>query len=277
MSSTHTKKDMSDFPSDKSGLTQPATPMTRISPVDRARRILRKTGYACTDFIEFMRPAPKRTTLCKFLLYRSEIRSCTSYLNAHGYVSHRLGCKDWDLANIIADLSDGNLLDMGSSDSYLLTNAIRKGVQGEKYGIDLQRPDVPAEGVKYEIGDLTTTGMPDGKFRNITCLSVLEHDVDFAAFAHEACRLLSLGGKLYVTFDYWTPRVIPQIQIFGLPWKILDRSDVERLVNECHSQGLELADDIDWTLGKPVIDNRYHSPDLSIAYTFGMLVFQKGS
>jgi hypothetical protein len=40
---------------------------------------------------------------------------------------------------------------------------------------------------------------------------------------------------------------------------------------------LELADDIDWTLGKPVIDNRYHSPDLSIAYTFGMLVFQKGS
>ena len=246
-----------------------------VTPLGRCVRIARKIGYALSDGIEYLRPVPKRNSMCKFLLSISEVRDCTSYLNTHGYVSHRLSCKDWDLANIISDLSDGNLLDMGSSDSFLLTNATRKGLHGEKYGIDLQRPDVPVEGVQYILGDLTRTGLPDEKFKNVTCLSVLEHNVDFAAFAHECSRLLSPGGKLYVTFDYWTPRVVPNLQIFRSPWNILDRSDVERLVTECRSTGLELTQEIDWTLGKPVITKRFHSPDPSIAYTFGMLRFQK--
>lgn len=248
---------------------------SHITPAGRAVRVIRKLGYAVTDVWDSLKPTPRRSTLCKFLLSTSEVRACSSYLRAHGLISHRLICKDWDLANIISDLSDGNLLDMGSSDSYLLMNAIRKGLKGEKFGIDLQRPDAPVEGVSYVLGDLTKTGLPDGKFSNITCLSVIEHDVDFEAFASESSRLLTPGGKLYVTFDYWTSRVAPRLQIFRSPWKILDRSEVERLVSVCRSFELDLVDDIDWSVGRPVINARYYSPDPSTAYTFGMLVFRK--
>ena len=247
----------------------------RVTLTGRALRVGRKFRERTLDLVENLRPAPKRTTLCKFLLSRSEIRACTSYLRSNGYISHRLPCKDWDLANILRDIADGDLLDMGSSDSYLLENAVRKGIAGDKYGVDLQRSDASVNGVKYVIGDLTRTGLPDGKFRNITCLSVLEHDVDYAGFAQEASRLLSFGGKLYVTFDYWNPRVVPKLQIFRSPWRILDRGDVERLVSVCQSRGLQLADTIDWTVKKPVITGRYYSPDPSAEYTFGMLVFLK--
>lgn len=251
------------------------TKQPRITLMGRCRRAARKAYYWSNNAIEFLRPAPDRSSLCKFMLSRSEVRRCTAYLKTHGYISHRLTSKDWDLANILSDLSDGNLLDMGSSDSFLLANVIRKGLRGKKVGIDLQRPDNPVDGVQYVIGDLTHTALPDAEFQNITCLSVLEHNVDFAAFAAEASRLLTPGGKVYITFDYWSPKLVPKLRLFGEPWNILDRNDVERLVKVCRAAGLELAEEIDWTPGKPIVDARHHSPDPALAYTFGLVVFRK--
>ena len=241
----------------------------------RCRRIVHKAGIALEDAFEIIHPSPPRNTLCKFLHSRSEVRACTAYLNSHGYISHRLACKDWDLANILGDLSDGDLLDAGSSDSFLLRNAARKGLQGRKYGIDLQRPDVPVDDVTYVIGDLVHTGFPDGEFQNITCLSVIEHGLDFNAFAREVSRLLKSGGRLYVSFDYWTPKIVSRLRLFGVPWNILDQSDVQRLIDKCRTHHLVVADTIDWSLKKPVINAGYYSPDPLIGYTFGLLVFQK--
>ncbi len=241
----------------------------------RCRRMIHKAGIALEDVLETIHPSPRRKTLCKFLHSRSEVRACTAYLNSHGYISHRLTCKDWDLANILGDLSEGDLLDAGSSDSYLLRNAVRKGLQGKKYGIDLQRPDVPVEGVTYVVGDLTHTGFADGEFQNITCLSVIEHELDFNAFAREVSRLLKPGGRLYVSFDYWTPKIVPRLRLFGVAWNILDQKDAQRLIDECDAQHLTVADPIDWSLKKPVINAGYYSPDHQIGYTFGLLVFQK--
>lgn len=243
--------------------------------VDRCRRRVRKTWHALVDLADRKRPVPRRDTLCKFLLSRAEVNACTAELRQQGYPSHRLPCKDWDIANILRDLSDGDLLDMGSSDSFLLASALRKGIRGTKVGIDLQRPDVPLDGVTYLVGDLTNTGLPDGTFANITCLSVIEHDVDFRAFAREVARLLVPGGKLYMTFDYWTPKISPRLRLFGRPWHILDKGDVERLVAACRARMLDLTHPVDWTLGTPVINGRYHAPDPLLAYTFGMLAFQK--
>ena len=246
-----------------------------VSFAGRCRRFVHKVRYAIEDLADSIRPVQNRDTLCKFLLSRAEVRACTAYLQGEGYPSHRLACKDWDIANIIKDLSDGDLLDMGSSDSFLLASAVRKGIRGRKIGVDLQRPDVPVDGVTYLIGDLTNTGLAEGTFANITCLSVIEHDVDFGAFAREAARLLVPGGKLYVTFDYWTPRLLPRLRLFGRPWRILDRNDVELLVITCGGETLALTQPIDWTLGAPVINGRYYAPDPLLAYTFGMLVFHK--
>jgi len=214
-----------------------------------------------------------KKSFSKFLNYKSELDEATRYLKQNGYVSHRLVCKNWALANIIFNLSDGNLLDMGSADSYLLKNAVIKGIRGEKYGIDLQEPDVPVEGVNYIIGDLMDTGLPCNFFQNITCLSVIEHEVDIKRFANEVSRVLVKEGKLYLTFDYWTPKVSSKLRIFEKGWNIFDQGEIMNLIEECKTSGLNLIDEVDWSLGKPIID--YWSPDPKVSYTFGMLVFKK--
>lgn len=219
--------------------------------------------------------APFRHSLCKVLAHRDEIDQCTRYLKRNGFVSHHLVCKDWDLAHLIPEIGDGNVLDMGSSDSYILKNVCIKGTRGEKYGVDLQPPDVPLAEVNYHIADLTDTKLPTGHFTYVTCLSVLEHDVDFDRFAREVSRLLRPGGKLFITFDYWDPLLVAPIQLYGLAWQPLDRSRVERLVETLHMHGLEILGELDLTCCDPVIRWGYYSPHPDMQYTFAMAAFEK--
>jgi SAM-dependent methyltransferase len=236
----------------------------------RWNRVLRKTRFVWEDRFA---PVPQRPTLCKFLISRAEVRESTAWLRSRGLMSHRITFKDWDIASILRDMPDGNLLDMGSSDSFLLKNAVLSGLKGDKVGIDLQRPDVPVDGVRYVIGDLTKTGLSGGSFQSITCLSVIEHGIDFNAFAVEAARLLAPGGKLYVTFDYWSPRVAPRLRLFGVPWNILDETEARRLISACEAAGLSPTHEVDWTLKRPVIGPWNYSPDPAVSYTFGLLTF----
>lgn len=213
--------------------------------------------------------------MCKFLKSKAEIDECTDYLARNGYAAHSISCKNWDIAHIISDLSDGNLLDMGSTDSFILKNAVIRQLKGEKYGIDLRKPNVDVEGVKYMVGSLLNVPMPDGYFSNITCLSVIEHNVNFELFAKEASRLLAPGGKLYVTYDYWVPKIVTQKMLSGGKWQPLDDKDVKALINYCNQQNLQITEDIDWSIGDAVIRPGYYSPDPNVSYTFGMLVFKK--
>jgi FkbM family methyltransferase len=219
--------------------------------------------------------APFMDTLCKLLRSRQEVEVCTRFLKRNGFVSHNLRCKDWDLAHIIPAVGDGNFLDMGSSDSYILMNLSLKRIDGELHGIDLQQPDVPVAGVRYSIGDLMKTGLPSGHFSNITCLSVLEHQVDYSRFAAEVSRLLAPGGRLFVTFDYWEPKLRPPIKLYGLDWQPLDVEAVRQFTTACAAAGLHLIHDFDWTAGEPVIQWGYYSPHPEMAYTFGMASFRK--
>ena len=104
---------------------------------------------------------------------------------------------------------------------------------------------------------------------------MIEHEVDFSKFAFEVSRLLSEGGKLYLTFDYWTPKVKTDFRIFGKEWNLLDKNDVLHLVEVLQDKGLHLVQEVDWSLERPVITARYYSPEPTIGYTFGLLVFQK--
>lgn len=213
--------------------------------------------------------------LCKFLCDESEIGECTTYLDENGYICHPINAKNWDIAHIITNLSDGNFLDMGSSDSYILENVIKKGIKGKKYGIDLRKPDNPIKDVNYIVGDLMNTNLQNNFFQNITCLSVIEHEVNFDKFASEVSRLLANRGKLYLTFDYWEPKIISQVKLYGLKWSPLDRDDVNTLVKILISYNLNLVQDIEWTIKEAIITPMNHSPDSNNSYTFGMLVFQK--
>lgn len=212
----------------------------------------------------------------RFLRSRAEVDECSRLLDERGLIHHRLHCKDWDLAHIVPRLTDGNLLDMGSSDSYLLANAVARGTKGLKVGIDLQAPQQYFPGVAYMAGDLMQTNLPGGMFRDITCLSVIEHGVDFAKLASEIARLLMPGGTAYLTFDYWEPKVETRVKLYGLEWNILCRDEVLVLVSVFARHGLKLEGNIDWTLGERVIREDYCAPPGSgMEYTFGLLSFRK--
>jgi FkbM family methyltransferase len=233
--------------------------------------ILRRHSAVVGD--ERKKGAEKR--LCRFLRGRDEVEQSTLFLQRHGYLSHNLACKNWDLANVLPQIGEGNVLDMGSTDSHLLRNLRLKRIRGELWGVDLREPNGAVDGVNYVKGDLTDTKLPDGHFDNITCLSVVEHGVDYGAFARETARLLKTGGRLYLTFDYWEPRVNAPVDLYGLKWQPLDRYLAESLVVECKNKGLVLVADIDWAIDDAVIRPGYYSPHPKVSYTFGFLVFQK--
>jgi SAM-dependent methyltransferase len=215
--------------------------------------------------------------LCKFLKSRDEIDECTRFLRRNGFISHSLTCKDWDLAHILPDVGDGDVLDMGSSDSYLLKNLSLGRRNGTLFGIDLREPDVKIPRARYIVGDLMQTGLPDGAFRYVSCLSVIEHQVDFDRMAAEASRLLEEGGRFYVTFDYWEPRVNPEITLYGLEWQPLDAASAKAFCDACEARQLRLVEPMDWSLGDAVIREGYYSPQPEINYTFGLAVFEKRS
>lgn len=213
-----------------------------------------------------------------FLKSRIEIDVCTQFLRDNNMIEHGLSCKNWDIARIAPLLEDGNLLDMGADGSFILHNAIRRNLKGRKVGVDLLpvSDNNKAEGAEYYQSDLMKTPFKKGEFQTITCLSVVEHEVDFNAFAKEVSRLLKKGGRCFVTFDYWNPKVNTEgKKLYGLSWNILDKNDTEAMVNAFAEKGLQLTSPIDWTTQEAVINPAYCAPFGDVAYTFGILMFTK--
>lgn len=216
--------------------------------------------------------------LNKFLQSRAEINQCTDDLNRASLKLHGLDCKNFDLRNIIPYLSDGNFCDLGAAGSFILHNHVILGLKGRRVGIDLV--DVAehdrTSGVEYFKGSLMNTPFEDGAFKFITCLSVIEHEVNYVAFAKEVSRLLESGGEAFVTFDFWDPKMKTEgMKLFSLDWNILDKQNVLELVEEMKKVGMELTSEIDWTTNEQVINPAYCSPVQEVYYTFGLLHFKK--
>lgn len=213
-----------------------------------------------------------------FLQSRADVDSSTKFMEDNGYVTSGLSCKNWETYHVLPYLKDGNILDMGSSGSIVLENAVKKKLVGLKTGIDLDYPiNVSSpEGINLMRGDLMDTGLPDGLYNFVTSLSVLEHEVDFTKFAKEVSRLLQNGGSLFVSFDYAPEKIDTSLtRLYSLKWNILCKQDVIELVRICGEHELELSGEIDWTTNEMVINPRYCSPAQGVEYTFGILHFIK--
>jgi hypothetical protein len=104
---------------------------------------------------------------------------------------------------------------------------------------------------------------------------VIEHQVNFELFAQEVSRLLVSKGKLFVTFDYWDPLLSIPVKAYDLAWQPLDRALVLSLISVCQDHGLQVLQEVDWTMPDQVIHWGYYSPHRDVAYTFGMLAFEK--
>lgn len=207
----------------------------------------------------------------RFLLNRDEINQATDYFEKNGLTQSTLSCKNWETHMILQYLKDGNILDMGSGGGIVLENAVKKGLKGLKVGIDLayEENHLKANGIDLIKGDLMNVPFPDSFFNFITSLSVLEHQVDFEKFAHECSRLLSKGGTLFISCDYWPEKYdTSKTKLYSLDWNILSKEDLLELVTILHEHKLEITSDIDWTLQDAVINDTYCSPVKNVSYTF---------
>ncbi len=217
--------------------------------------------------------------LNKFLQSRAEVNNCGEELTAAGLKRHGISVKDWDLRNIVPYLKDGNgFCDLGAAGSFILHNHVILNLQGRRVGIDLV--DVAehdrTSGVEYFKGSLMNTPFPDEEFSQITCLSVIEHQVEYTAFAKEVSRLLKSGGDAFVSFDYAEPKMKTEgMKLFSLDWNILCREDVLTLVSEMEKVGMKITSEIDWQTNEWVVNPSYCSPVAGVEYTFGLLHFIK--
>lgn len=213
--------------------------------------------------------------LCEFLKTPADILESYKLLESLKLPHNSIVCKDWDLARIVPDLGPGNVVDLGSSGSWLLAGATVRGIPGLKLGIDLRPPEQIVVGCAFMVGDLMHTGLPAKSFESVCCLSTIEHNVDFNAFAAEVDRIIQPGGKAYITFDYWEPKAVQSARPFDMPWNVLCRREVEQLVEIFRARSMNLVQDIDWTLGEPVISQDNWGPPGCTPYTFGIVTFKK--
>lgn len=211
---------------------------------------------------------------CEILKEHKEINEATSLLKQMGVSGNPIcDCKDWDLAHVLPKLSNGNILDMGCQGSPLLLNAAKIGIIGEKIGIDLT-PLPQQDGITTIQGDITNTKLPSEHFDYITCLSVVEHGVDVESLSKECGRLLKPKGKMFLTFDYWDPKVIAGMTLFGMPWNIYCKEDAKRLIYKMENNGITMVAPMNWEQKEQVIRPGYHSPG-NVSYTFGVFEMEK--
>ena len=217
--------------------------------------------------------------LNKFLQSRAESNQCGDDLIRAGLKEHGISVKSWDLRNIIPYLKDGDgFLDLGAAGSFIVHNHVILNIKGRRCAIDLV--DVAehdrTSGVEYFKGSLMNTPFENESFSQISCLSVIEHQVLYDAFAQEVSRLLKPGGDAFVSFDYAEPKMSTEgMKLFNLDWNILCKADVLQLVEEMNKVGLKLTSEIDWTTNEMVINPAYCAPCQDVYYTFGLLHFIK--
>lgn len=176
---------------------------------------------------------------------------------------HPVRPKTWDLFKALHYLlqfvpaRDSRVLDAGCEASPLLECLYGQGYRS-LYGCDLtanRLPDVPS--FIFFKGDLTRMPYPDGYFKAVTCISVIEHGVAIEACLREMARLLEPGGHLLISTDYHEPKVstdeVDRTTTFGVPWTIFCRQDIEALVAVAHRYGFTLLQPLRWDIDMPPV------------------------
>lgn len=208
----------------------------------------------------------------EFLQSKNQVDVAQQFIRSNGWAEHPCPWKNWDLMHVLPMLRNGNLLDMGACGSWVLENFKRKGFTGMAVGIDLLEVTNKVEGVDYFKEDLQKTHFNSHVFNQITCLSVLEHGVNPCKCLRECERLLTLNGRLYITFDYHGIK-----QYSGRKdWNPLSQDEIEDMIEFAYSIGLCLATKMEWTVQEYPLFGGWFYPEIKdIHYTFGVMEFMR--
>jgi SAM-dependent methyltransferase len=196
----------------------------------------------------------------------NEIGSAVNSLKADLLPLHLTPEKNWDL-HLLKQVLDAMppgapVYDLGCGDLYgaRFIAALGRDVVGVDLSISTrarlvqfrrwQRSKFRRFPIRLRRGDITKLNVPDQSIVAAASISVIEHGVDPEKFLAEASRVLSPGGILFITTDYW-PTGVPEangVRAYGLPWQPFDEAGIRNLVRQAQSKGLQLLQETDFDL-----------------------------
>jgi hypothetical protein len=211
------------------------------------------------------------------LLDSQAVDRATRALVTRGLPEHPDHVKNWDtwiaLTHALRTCRhDDHILDAGGDrNSAFLPDLAALGYKS-LLNINLRENDPERKsGIDYAYGDITVLAMASETVRFINCQSVLEHAVDWRRFLTEAARILTTGGQLFVSVDFWeTPISTSHVVAEGYAgdlWKIFAPQEIQEMIEYAKRSGLILVGEMDLKCHDRVVQN------LGCGYTFCNLLF----
>lgn len=190
-----------------------------------------------------------------------EVGEALLTVQRRGLPAHESAQKNWDhllLLRLFEDLpKNARILDLGCGNGFTLKLLAGAGFQN-LVGIDSiltwrlragrlrwrWRNRTTRSPFQLFRGDFTHTRFADASFDVAFSVSVIEHGVRLAPFLEECFRVLKPGGRLFLTADYWDPKIQTHSSTlaFGRPWHIFSREEIERLFFVAEKIGFERPD-----------------------------------
>jgi SAM-dependent methyltransferase len=168
--------------------------------------------------------------------------------------------KNWDsLATLDYILKntdkDARIFDAGSAlYSVILPWLFLYGYKNLVGGNFIFKKKIKRGPILYEPCDITKTNYENNSFDAVTCLSVIEHGVDFNSYFKEMSRILKVGGILITSTDYYETPVDTKGQIaYGVPIHIFTKEEIEEALNISRKYGLFLTSPLDLNCDEKVV------------------------
>jgi SAM-dependent methyltransferase len=208
----------------------------------------------------------------------SDVREALVRVKLAGLYPHRDTPKNWDsIAALDCVLKntgqEARILDAGAETysvilPWLALNGYRKLI-GNNLAFEGKKTEGP---IVYEYGDITKTEYPDNHFDAITCMSVVEHGVDLAAYFSEMNRILRPGGVLVTSTDYWqTPIDTEGKTCFEVPVHVFSEAEIRAAIGVAEEKGFEPTGPLDLSCDEKVV----HWKEVDLRFTFLIVTLRK--
>jgi SAM-dependent methyltransferase len=113
---------------------------------------------------------------------------------------------------------------------------------------------------------------PTDSFNAVTCLSVIEHGVDLAAYFREMSRIVKPGGLLITSTDYYDTPIDTKNQVaYGVPIHIFTKDEILNAMDLARGERFSLVAPLDLRCQDKVV----HWKPYDLAYTFVVFSLRK--
>jgi len=238
--------------------------------------------------------------MIKVLQDDQQVSKAIQWLQARGFLCHTEKSKNFDLAAIYTVLDSASknisIVDLGSGFSKygcVVLNSLAKAGFKNLVGIDMYVPwyalvatwiahirlGIWKNPYTLKQANICQTQLPSSSVDFAILLSVIEHGVPLEDLMNELARIVRVGGRVYVSTDYWPSDVAVAEMTYistgskgnvAMPWKLFNLEDIKKLIKLANQAGFELETPmpIPAAKDKPISWHGYK-------YTFISLVLKK--